>query len=227
MQRPGLHRDLLIFLACLAVGLGLAVTVSAGQEAFEAGLDPTGTAYEINRDDQGLFWISDFDSGQVWSVEPTSGTYEVYAVLGSPSDARQAGGWLWWADGMTNILGRVSTTDGAFTCWQVEGATGLFGTAVDGEGRLWVTSADSANLYRLDPTAAELCTFSLPAGSTNNYIITHAGALWFSDRSNARLLRLTIDDNSLTWWSLPVGSAPFGNGSRRTRARVVCRCREG
>lgn len=210
MRKMGFRQSFLAVLAVLAVCLGVAPSARTDLDAFEAALNPSGAAYEINPDEQGLLWISDFDAGQVWGVDPAGGFYKVYAVFGSPSDARHAEGWLWWADGVSNILGRVSTLNGAVTRWEVPGVSGFYGTALDAQGRLWVTDANSAFLYRLDPDGAELCTFSLPSGGMSSYVISDAGYLWLGDWVNEYLLRLQVSDNSLTSWSLPEGSSPFG-----------------
>ena len=210
MQQHPVQRSLLALLAGLTLGLGFVPRARSDLDAFEADLNPGGTAYEVNPDDRGWLWISDFEAGQVWGVDPDSGTYEVYSVLGSPSDARQADGWLWWADGASDLLGRVSTSDGAYTHWQVPGVEGYYGTALDAEGRLWATDASSALLYRLDPDRAERCTYRLPDGGMSYYVLPSAGYLWLGDWINGRLLRLKVSNNRLDWWALPEDSAPFG-----------------
>lgn len=210
MQRSRLAPMTLAVLAGLALCLTFAPSARSNLDGLEAGLHPSGAAYEINPDDEGLLWISDFGAGQVWGVDPDSGSYEVYSVLGSPIDARQADGWLWWADGVNNLLGRVSTSDGAYTHWQVTGVEGYYGTALDAEGRLWATDASSPLLYRLDPGQAELCAYPLPDGGMSYYVLPSAGYLWLGDWINGRLLRLKVSNNRLTWWALPEDSSPFG-----------------
>ena len=146
----------------------------------------------------------------MWGVDPDSGSYEVYSVLGSPIDAREADGWLWWADGSSNLLGRASTSDGAYIRWQVAGVEGYYGTALDAEARLWATDASSALLYRLNPDRAVLCAYPLPDGGMRYYPISDARYLWLGDWINGRLLRLNATAHTLTSWSLPAGSSPFG-----------------
>ena len=210
MQQHSVQRSLLALLAGLTLCLGFTPVARSDVGALEADLNPSGAAYEVNAGDEGWLWISDFDAGQVWGVDPDSGAYEIYSVLGSPSDARQADGWLWWADGVSNILGRLSTSDGAYTHWQVPGVEGYYGTALDTEGRLWATNASSALLYRLDPGQAELCAYPLPDGGMSYYVLSSAGYLWLGDWINGRLLRLKVSNNQLTWWALPEDSSPFG-----------------
>ena len=101
----------------------------------------------------------------------------MYPVLGAPGDARRVGDDLWWADGQTGILGRVSTIDGVYTRWNVDGVGGFYGTAVDAQGRLWAVDSVESYLYRLDPDAGELCAFSLPQEGNLDYLL-HQGYLY-------------------------------------------------
>jgi streptogramin lyase len=201
---------LIIALVSLVATLGFTISVRADLTGSEADLNPVGEAYEINPDIAGKFWISDFTAGEVWGVDPSSGAYEVYAVGGYPSDARQADGWLWWADGFSNILGRVSTSDGAFTQWEVPDVVGFYGTNLDDQGRLYAVDVLNPYLYRLDPDTAEICTFILPGDGSSNYIVRDGDYLWLGDGFDSTLMRLQISNNNLTSWSLPVDSSPFG-----------------
>ena len=51
----------------------------------------TGTAYELNRDEDGTLWISDYDADEVWQVDPARGVYTIYHGIDAPSDARHDG----------------------------------------------------------------------------------------------------------------------------------------
>ena len=180
----------------LTICFGVVAGARADLLARETALHPGGQAYEVNRDNQGLVWISDYKAGQVWGYYPEDAEleayFEVYPVLGHPSDARHDGQNLWWADGESNILGQASTTDGAFNLWEVPGVTGFNGTALDTLGRLWATAAKTSLLYRLDPLHDELCVFTLPIDGKSDYILSDGGFLWLGDRVNERLLRLKV-----------------------------------
>ena len=219
-QKFGLIRSLHVLLIGLGCGLVLPASASADLSGIETGLNPAGAAYEINADDQGWLWISDYDAKQVWGIDPTGENYQVYSYpgLGSPSDARRDGDWLWWVEGSSNFISRISTNDGAFTRWQVSGATRFYGSAVDSEGRLWATSRSSSLLYNIDPELGVQCSFLLPEGGMSYYALHHNGELWLGERTNGRLLRLTIqedelgklDDSPLNWWDLSEDSTPQG-----------------
>ncbi len=207
----------LAIVTCLVVLLGFAARARADLGAFEAALNPSGGAYEINPDQDGLLWISDQYAGEIWGVDPDSGSYQVYPVPVYPFDARHdaLNQYLWWADAETtsNILGRVSTTNGAYTLWQVPGAHGFYGSALDAAGRFWVMGFESPYLYRLDAAQTELCRFTLPSGvwqARSSYIDYAAGYIWLGETANERLLRLSVGDNSLRSWTLPEFSSPYG-----------------
>jgi streptogramin lyase len=200
---------LVILIGQLAL-LGLAIHAFVDRSTSEPRLNSKGSAYELNLDSQGRLWISDFKTGEVWGVDPANGTYEKYTVSGSPIDARQADGYLWWGDGLSNVLGRVSTSDGTSTQWQVPDAYGFLGTSLDDQGRLYATDSSNPYLYRLDPNLAELCTYTLPGFGASNYLFRDGDTLWLDDSFDSTILRLQISDDSLTWWSLPEASSPFG-----------------
>jgi len=206
----GILGFLLIALADLVAVLVYILLTRAAPNALDLPLNPGGEAYEINRDDMGRLWISDFSSHEVWGIDPTNGTYEVYPVSGSPVDARQAGGWLWWATGVGNILGRVSTNDGSYTEWQVPDAPGFLSTNLDDQGRLYATDSSNPYLYRQDAEMGQLCTYSLPGYGAGNYIVRYGRYLWVDNFVDSIIIRFQIDSDSLTWWSLPAGSSPFG-----------------
>jgi streptogramin lyase len=205
----------LIVVVNLVVVLGYILLTRAAPNALDAPLNPNGEAYEINPDDTGRLWISDYKASEVWGVDPVSGAYAVYPVSASPVDARQAGGWLWWAAGVSNILGRVSTSDGSFSEWQVSDAPGFLSTNLDDLGRLYATDSSNPYLYRLDPdpqntNLAELCTFTLPGFGAGNYIVRNGDNMWVDNIVDSILMRLQISNDQLTRWSLPEGSSPFG-----------------
>jgi len=212
MRYSAPNRILLAILAVLAAAFALPPAARADAEVFEAALDPAGAAIEVNVDAQGVLWISDYDRGQVRGFYPEQGYFEVYPVGGHPSDARHDGAHLWWVDAESNIVGRVSTVDGAVTRWAVPGAAGFYGTVLDKAGRLWFAAFEASHLYRLDTSAAtaELCTYTLPASGEATYIVRQDDYLWLGDYVNGRLLRLHVSDNSLASWTLPPGSVVFG-----------------
>lgn len=139
----------------------------------------------------------------------------MYPVGGNVSDSRHDGTHLWWADGRSNILGRILTSDSSYVHWEVPGVVGFYGTALDDQGRLWASGLETSVLYRLDPdpldsNPGELCRYTLPDNGESTYLVVEGNDVLLGDYKNYRLLRLSMDNNKLSWWSLPEGSYPFG-----------------
>ncbi len=204
--------SLIVIANLLVVTLYLLLTRST-IKVLEARLNPSGEAYEINQDDMGRLWISDFSSKEIWGVDTNSSTYQIYPVPVSPVDARQAGGWLWWAAGIGNNLGRISISDGEFSEWQIPDAPGFLGTNLDDQGRLYATDSSNPYLYRLDPSSNQLCVFTLPGIGAGNYIIREGDYLWMNNYVDSIIMRFQISNDQLTWWALPENSSPFGMAS--------------
>ncbi len=204
----GLKLLLPFVLVSLIVMLGFTASARADLPVSEVGLNPIGLPFEINPDDVGKLWITDSGAHEVWGVDPSSGAYNVFPVSGSPTDARQAGGWLWWADVNSNTLGQVNISDGTFSSWQVPGAANFSGTNLDTSGRFYATDSTNPYLYRLDPNPvqAQLCSFTLPG--VGNYIVRDADYLWLT--ATNKIMRQQISNDSLTTWSLPLVSSPMG-----------------
>jgi streptogramin lyase len=210
-MQKSLTRALLIFIIIgLFALLVLAIFVVREWLGSKPSLNPQGSAYELNIDQGGELWISDMSAGEIWRVNPANGSYQVYTVSGSPVDARQSDGRLWWADGRSNSLNQVSISDGSFTQWQVPDAYGFLGTNLDARGRFYATDSSNPFLYRLDPSDSSLCTFSLPGFGASNYIVRFGDYLWLGDSFDSIIIRLDTVEEQLSWWSLAAESSPFG-----------------
>jgi streptogramin lyase len=200
----------LILLGMLLFPL-LVKTVLAALAVQEMPLNPTGLPFEINLDSQGFLWVSDNTSGEIWQVAAADGSYTIYPVGGGPSDARSDGaGSLWWSDSMSGQVGRLDISNGASSTWEIPGSSGLYGTALDGAGGLWVTDSGLPYLYHLRPTASEVCTYTLPLDGFSNYPLVAGSLVWLGDRENSQILRLDTASQTFTGWQLPAGSRPNG-----------------
>lgn len=207
-----LHLSLVLSLALLVACVWGIVLVSADLPAGELSLNPAGSVYEINHDAGGSLWISDFDAGEIWQVE-ASGAYTIYPVApaSAPSDARRQGlDDVWFADFLSNQLGRLSPTSLELAIWAIPGSEGLYGTAIDTAGQIWVADAFDPNLHRLTPSSGQLCTYALPDDGFSDYVLGHDQGLWLGDRVNGRILRLDPGLDQYTAWELPAGAYPTG-----------------
>ena len=216
MELPGAALKLIFKVLFLIIFfLTISFPVQAALPALEASLNTQGGARQINLDNQGGLWISDFEAGEVWWVDPQTDQHSIYTTTLYPHDARRSGDYFWWADGGDiPLIGKAAVSNGAYTLWQVPDAFWLYGTAVDAAGRLWVTDRILPSLFRLTDvpasTSDELCIYALPGGGSVSYLAYRDPYLWLGDEANARLIRLNVTDNTYAWWQLPVGMQPLG-----------------
>jgi streptogramin lyase len=202
---------LLVSALLLLALLAFAVTIGADLPAQEVALNEEGTVYEINPGPQGLLWISDYGAEEIWALDPASGAYTVFQDAGRVSDARRAAdGSVWWVDQVDDSLGRLWPDSGQVTVWKIPGATGLFGTAIDGNGHVWVTQYFGARVYRFAVESSTLCTYTLGTLGGSNYIVADGTDIWLGDWINDRIHRLDSGSGTLTSWALPVDSSPEG-----------------
>ena len=161
-------------LVILVVGLIYNRPALANLSVSETALKPAGAAYEINPDNSGVLWVTDYLGGEIRGINPATNEYDAFPVGGLPADGRQVGGWLWWVNEEDNkpYIGRVSTSSSDYKHWEIPSISYLFSSALDSLGRLFAVDINSPTLYRLDPNTedpnlAELCTYILPvmAGS--------------------------------------------------------------
>jgi streptogramin lyase len=179
----------------------------AGLEVQETPLSLAGWAYELNLDSQGTLWVSDTTAGEIRSFDTASGARTAYLVGGAPSDARGDGvKSVWWADYTSNRLGRLSTASKQASIWEIPGSYGLYSTAIDSSGNVWVSDYYASFIYELDPGANQLCMYALPDYGVSEYLYVDGQTLWFGDLVNARIVRLQND--TFDWWNLPAGSYP-------------------
>jgi len=214
-----------ILVASLVLAFLLAGTrpVQASIPVEEGGFPGVKTPYEINPDAEGGLWISNYDT-LVLKVDPGTGAFTQYTTVTDinepgprtsyPADARRSGDYFFWVDGNAPLIGRAAATSGAYTLWEVPGASTLYGTALDSVGRLWATDGFNSLLYRLEingsGTAAELCSYTIPEYGLAQYLAYQDPYLWLADYSYARLMRIDTAASILQIWQLPSESSILG-----------------
>lgn len=212
------RESMLIAMGFAGVLLWVAI-VGASDLAFEqASLTPEGRVDEVNTDGSGVLYLSDYLANEVWRVEPT-GAYTVYESIDSATDAKaDAGGDIWWTNGAVTF-GRISVPENMLTTWEVGMDHNLGGLAFDEQGRVWLTEwfGYGSNLYRFDPGATQLCTYTISLGSYSDYLVYDAGYLWFGHWGLGRIYRVDLTAGSAQYWPItdsePLGLALDGDGN--------------
>jgi streptogramin lyase len=98
---------------------------------------------------------------------------------------------------------------GTLTTWEVPEDHNLWGLAFDDADRLWMTEwvGAGSNLYRFDPVATELCTYTLPSNSRSYYLLHDQGQLWLRNWDQYRIYRLDIASGQADWWQWDLGQS--------------------
>jgi streptogramin lyase len=188
----------MLALVCAVVASANSVSVQ------EADLTAYGMAYEINRGPGGALYVSDYGANEIWHID-ASGAYTVYQVFETVLDARpNSAGDLWFTDGATTF-GRVAVPTGTVTTWQVPELHNLWGLTFAQAGRVWMTDFVGEALYRFDPSASELCTYTLPTSSRSYYILHDQGQLWLRNWDLYRIYQIDVASNQVNWWQWELG----------------------
>jgi streptogramin lyase len=187
----------------------------------EVPLTPGGIAYEINRDAAGRLYVSDWGAREIWRVEPATRASTRFTGLGAVNDARpDSAGNIWWTDYDNPVLARINTAANPVTmtawdlgAWDPGRAYTLAGLAVDEAGRIWFSEWDTPAgqlLYRFDPSANQLCGYTLLGGDHSYYVLYHDGVLWLGDSTQGRIVRFNPSNRQVTYWDSPSISEPRG-----------------
>lgn len=216
---------LLVVVICLGFIAGSSLPASAALPVEETGLLAGGAAYEINADEQGGLWISDFGPsvtgpvGEVWHVDAATQAYTVYSTGGEPADARRYADYFWWVDGGANVIGRAavgasSDTTVSLSTWTIPTTNGYFyGATLDDAGRLWATEANTIDyqFYSLEMgTPDNFCVHPFNNNAIVTYPVYSNGFIWLGDYVNSDILRYDILTHWMEVWHLPANSVPFG-----------------
>jgi streptogramin lyase len=168
--------------------------------ALETDLNPVGQAYELNQDASGNLIVSEYGAGEVWQVNPATNVYTVYNGITSATEAKvDSAGNVWWT--AVDMVGRYSISNDSVTEWFFENAIDLKGLAIDSADRIWVEDNFYQELWRIDITNTQLCTYTF--NTRSDYIIHDSGDLWLSDWANDRIFRLDTLTDSYDRWQLP------------------------
>jgi streptogramin lyase len=189
------------------VGGTLAGLARADGAAYrEAVLRDASELEEIHMGGDGNVWISDYDAGQVWQINPLTLAYKRFNGLPGVTDAQFGpGGYVWSVSIDNNALGRLEIATGQVTTWTL-GISSVNGLAVDEQGRVWVGAYHQSKLIRFDPLSHQRCDFTL-LNNLGGYMVDYAGAIWYGDEGTG-LGRLNTTTNVNTHWSF--GISDFG-----------------
>lgn len=183
--------------------VALRAVAAANLAGREMDLQQNGQAWELNSDQNGHLWISEYGLDEIWQLNPATDVYTIYEKIDGASDARlDTGGDLWWADFNNYGFGRLDLDSGIRTTWPLTGTkqgrpTGL---NFDEQGRVWITDREAPELFSYDPQSEEFCHYSLPEQIRSWYVLNRGGYVWLADTARPYILRIDPEGESYTTW---------------------------
>lgn len=213
-RRMALGQALLAALIALAsLAMVFAASDAANISGQELDLSHSGRAWELNDDHNGHLWLSDYQAGEIWHLNPATEVYTVYKGLTGASDGRlDANGDLWWSEYDNYRFGKLDLATDIRTVWPLTGSNPGFvsGLNFDDQGRVWLTASSQPYLYRFDPQSDEFCRFDMPNNGASVYIESHDGDLWLADWKFPNIYRIDPDNGSYKEWAYNRLSDPRG-----------------
>jgi streptogramin lyase len=201
-----------------AAAIVLAGDLTVGEQSLTA----RGIAYGIHQDASGNLFTTDWQMGEVWRVNPTSGAYTLYSGLSNTLDVRpDSEGNIWLTSFWYPYLNRINTAQNPVTmttwdlsAWETGRAYELSGLAFDELGRTWFSEwgevSDTQLLYRFDPSSNQLCGYTLPGGNHSWYLIYQAPYLWLGDWVQGTIVQFNTSTRAVAYWEVGNKAEPRG-----------------
>jgi len=188
---------------------------AASQDGREMDLERknNGRAWELNSDAEGQLWISDYEAGEIWQLNPATDVYTTYKLVKGVSDARSdANGDLWWVNYDDYNFSRLDLDSNLRTVWPLTGTMlgNVTGLNFDDQGRVWIPDLAWPDLYRFDPQINEFCHYQLPNNSASYYIVNRDGYLWLADWKLPYIYRIDPATGEYVQWFYRKASNPRG-----------------
>jgi DNA-binding beta-propeller fold protein YncE/predicted Ser/Thr protein kinase len=157
----------------------------------------------------GSIWVSSPETGEVLRVDPGSGRVTQRIELGGrPGAIAFGGGRVWVADGAGAGVAAIGAARGAVLKQRIVPHAAPLRLAV-GAGGLWVSSASTAAIRRIDLGSLDPAPTILvgrgPAGVT-----VGAGLVWVANSRAATVTRVEPSTHELRGDPIPVGAKPGG-----------------
>lgn len=129
--------------------------------------------YGIKIGPDGTVWVALFGANKLASIDPETLALTEYAIADTEARPRRLevteDGRVWYSDYTRGKLGRFDPKTNSFAEWDLPGGEGSlpYGTALDGEGRVWVaeTGPQPNRLVAFDTKAEEIVSVTpVPSG---------------------------------------------------------------
>ena len=153
---------------------------------------PGGFIQEIHMDDQGRMWTGDYETNEIWRIDPATQEYLKISGLSGGVVEAQIGpdGALWYSGFDNGSLGRVDLNAGTVVTWTIPGSSRPWGMTFDANNDLWISEYDVAKIYRYTAGTNQLCTYIMPNETKSLYLRADNRGVWLGDYSNDRIARI-------------------------------------
>ena len=129
-------------------------------------------SYAIAIDSKGFPWVTQFNLGVIFRVDPTTGetrSYHTPEMLSSRGIGVDAEDNIWYADYYGHKLGMLDPNTGEVTLYQPPTRYATpYGITVDNKrGHIWYADTGGNNITRFDPKTKEFIEYSVPTRNTS------------------------------------------------------------
>ncbi len=141
---------------------------------------------------EGAVWVPDMGSSTIYKIDPQSNTVVMKIptdIFGSQGNIGVGEGAIWVVtfDNRDKTLTRYNAESGAVEAKIVLPRPGK-GVLVEG-GSIWVTAADQAELYRIDPKSNQLLS-TIPINDRSHVLTASDGSVWIGYESDGVVQRV-------------------------------------
>jgi virginiamycin B lyase len=125
-------------------------------------------------------------------------------TLNGPSGITATPGHVWFAEELTDRIGRIGTASREITEITLPRHTSPVGMATHRSGTVWFTAAGSNSIGRIDPQTRKVTTYPIPTKDSMplRIIAGPDGAMWFTEFHGNRIGRIDATSGAITEFPL-------------------------
>ena len=175
----------------------------------DGGPYPLGTGISGVAVGGGSVWVSDTPTGEVLQIDPDDGTVlRRIDVGGSPGPIAYGEGRVWVADGDGKGISAINARGGRLFRRGIAPHVAPLRLAVGGGG-LWVSSASTGSLRRIDLSSARPGR-SILVGRGPTGVTVGGGLVWVANSRSGTVTKVDLETQTVVGAPIEVGSQPGG-----------------
>ncbi len=171
---------------------------------------PNSRPFGLAVDGSGNIWFSQWSTGIVGTIEPSSGRQTTYFI--PTSDAEPAGlvidpaGDVWVAEHGSSRIARLRPPAYGYDFYELPTVgSEPYALALDTVGTVWFTAFGTNELGRLDPVTRQIRTYRIPTPDSRpaGIVVGPNGLVYFAEWAANKLGRFDPSTGEFTEWALP------------------------